>query len=168
MQLCGERHLRERAGHSAASFHTAASLMYLLYSRMEKLGSEIATVFTHSHIVSLVVSSQRSHLPLLFTLSSHLLGAEELFPNAQLFVRHSSEGRHPSACLEYHSDWDRHSSSSSDSPQSAAACLLGQLGQQGVTLGPPACGVDRCSYTCPVCPCRGESFSALNAEMCFL
>ena len=30
------------------------------YSRMEKLGSEIATIFTHSHVVSLVVSSQRS------------------------------------------------------------------------------------------------------------
>lgn len=59
------------------------------YSRMEKLGSEIATVFTHSHVVSLVVSSQPSSSPL-FTLSSHHLGAGELFPNVQLFVRHSS------------------------------------------------------------------------------
>lgn len=28
-----------------------------LCSRMEKLGSEVATLFTHSHVVSLVVSS---------------------------------------------------------------------------------------------------------------
>lgn len=56
--LGGECHLREREGHSPASFHTAASLDISPYSRMEKLGSEIATLFTHSHVVSLVVSFQ--------------------------------------------------------------------------------------------------------------
>lgn len=46
---------------------------------MEKLGSEVATLFTHSHIVSLVVSSQHSPV---FALHLTLLGA----------------GSHPSIC----------------------------------------------------------------------
>lgn len=46
---------------------------------MEKLGSEVATLFTHSHIVSLVVSPQHSPV---FALHLTLLGA----------------GSHPSIC----------------------------------------------------------------------
>lgn len=59
-RLGAECHPQERDGHSPASLHTAASLDICPYSRMEKLGSEIATVFTHSHVVSLVVSFQPS------------------------------------------------------------------------------------------------------------
>lgn len=56
-------------GHSGrkplgTSFSTTASLAVSPCFRMEKLGSEVAPVFTHSHVVSLVVSSQPSSLVL--------------------------------------------------------------------------------------------------------
>jgi hypothetical protein len=45
-----------REGPLLASFNMLASVDVSPYSRMEKLGSEVATLFTHSHVVSLVVS----------------------------------------------------------------------------------------------------------------
>lgn len=47
-------------GPSPVSFPSAAPFDVSPFFRMEKLGNEIATLFTHSHIVSLVVSSQLS------------------------------------------------------------------------------------------------------------
>lgn len=63
-----------RGGHSPASCYTAAPLDVSPCSRMEKLGDEIAAVFTHSHVVSLVVSFQPSRSSL-FTLSSNPSGS---------------------------------------------------------------------------------------------
>lgn len=93
---------------------------------MEKLGSEIATLFTHSHVVSLVVSFQ----PLSFPLSSTLLGSGGVIvPFAAAGACSSGLGWRPRSSL-----FVLNTISSPLTLQSAAACLLGQLGQQGVTF----------------------------------
>lgn len=120
LQRGGVRSTRERMDPSQPIVTSCASLC----SRMEKLGSEVATLFTHSHVVSLVVSSRPSPF---FRPSSDSLGSRQPFFYPQLFQQASS------TCPEHHLD-----SVAPPFPlpfsQNAAACLLGQLGQQGVTF----------------------------------
>lgn len=94
---------------------------------MEKLGSEIATLFTHSHVVSLVVSFQ----PFIFSLYHPTFrGVGESLSPLQLLMQYSSGlGWRPKSSL-----FVLNTISSPLTLQSAAACLLGQLGQQGVTF----------------------------------
>lgn len=89
--------------------------------RMEKLGSEVATLFTHSHVVSLVVSCQPSPI---FCPSSDPPGSRQPSFYSQVFQQASSTCPKQFRCPSFSSTFS----------QNAAACLLGQLGQQGVTF----------------------------------
>ena len=58
------------------------------FSRMEKLGNEIATLFTHSHVVSLVVSFQFSP-PSPFHPATQACGVHGHHSPQEVVMRHS-------------------------------------------------------------------------------